>query len=616
MERKEIALEAVFLAIALMLFHGAYAVSGTIKDTSGNLRDLLFTGTPTNPGTLYKDAQDPNPDVLAEICGVGPKYVMVGYGARYDNGTVVFVGVSYSSATQSMAYAGTPGFTSGCYRVANGGEFVISPSYMALTPFTHKAAFPGYLWMMYSDTATGSNAGYVLLENSGRLLGSYSFPSGYYRSGFVRATNEIVFPAEIGIVFQSASGPFTKTITDSSFGPSLTDYRYLVLAVCTDNIGKNCSSIKVARDASEFPVYLPSGVAPIDDQHSYARYAVINGIGSLVCIGPEIAVSITTDKQEVYWSDSITATITVKNVGNVEITTPFTLRLYLEDSAHRVFKTWSFTVNGLAVDEQKSYSATWDAYNHSGTYYFVAAADESNTIKEWEDEATGACAVYGRSNTAPKSFTLKDVTIVSIWINESIVAGWIHDGTYTPFGYNSLSFPKAGIPYNLTFHFASSDEFYEPNPVPRIGVKVFLQENNGMVPFVPIQVWNSTLNGANKTFYTKLTATAELLTDDNGNVSVTVIPTGNKFFLQQYRNYGIADLLGNYTIVMYAQYQGQPLTFVTAPRTFELYLNFTLKNFEYTTALKKGTYLNAPSYIRAVITWIAQLAANIWRVVR
>ncbi len=626
---KEILLSAfVFLAFA-------YAQEAYIM-YSGSPQSLYFTGDSINPGYWYKDAQPDkgNPDVTLRICGVGPKYVAATYAINVS-GTWNYVVISYQDSTTALSYAGSD-VGSGCYEVSPAGAITFSPSHLTTpTPNVYFAAFPARIWVLYSDTSTGDNPNFIFVpEANGYLRGSCtpkpldSRASALFdRYSFDQATGNFEID-NVDITFRSQASSFTKQATDPTFGVS--DERRMVIGVCDDQYGANCFSGTIVATASAFPLQLYSGASPIDDQHAYRRYIVVNGFGKLACIGADLGVSIsipsvsgrscTQGGRCYYWSESVPVTVTVSNLGNVNITTPFKIVVNLKDPNGNVFKSWEFTKDdGLGIKQSAQYSVTWQAYNHSGVYTFEVQVDTDNNVVEWED--VSECSPYASSNVASISFELIDVTLVNIWINKNLVAYWEHtDSTFVPHGYDNIVLSNAGRPYEVTMHIYSSDEFYEPNPVPRVGTAVKFVEENGLSLLAPTQVWNTTLNGQNVTLATKVTNIVEVVTDDEGNFTLVLIPTGRKFELPEYSYLGInSSLLGNYSLCFSGTMaNNEPLKITVQPGAEPIEkLCFNVTDMRYTSPPRASAldFAHLNSFVRLALNWISEIFGNAWRAI-
>jgi hypothetical protein len=543
---------ALFLPIFLLLAALPLPVSAVSGRFTNDI-DLYFTGTSSDPGTLYQDAIDGNQDVGIQLCDVGQRYVGAFY-AIYVSGSWRYVLISYSSFNTALALTDID-VGGGCYSVTD-GFLTVSPSELTTpSPNVKKAAFPGRLYIGYAASGNpGTVSSFVFGSTTATLLGDYSMSRS-----FDQATRQISVQTPT-ITFQTSSMSFSKSAADPSFG--LTTDRMAVLGVCDDTDGLSCSDGK-AYSSSAFPALFNSGLSSgdVNDQTTHTKYVVMNGIGKPLCIGANIKTTINSvQPNPIYYSQTLAINYTISNPrdvpyelygGNVQVTTPFVINIsiYNASNSNRVVYSTLVAVNStISPDASIRTTLDWPAYAHSGQYTVRVNADSRNAIMECNEG----------DNIATQNFELKPITLPDIYI----------DGSLT----NIFSYPNS--PYNLSFYIKNSDNDTLSN------ANVTLVQVNGLMLAAPVQTYNRT-TGINQSSSDGLVteSTVKFKTDYYGWATFTYIPTYNRFYLPQYSYIGLQNSVGGYAMYFGgSQADGVDFKFVlngSLSSTYPLYIGNT-----------------------------------------
>ncbi len=579
----------ILLISFIILLKPVLSVSGAIVDSGGNTQSVYFTGDAADPKTWYMDATDGNPDLGLKICDVGQKYVGGAYAIKVG-GTWKSVLVTYKSDTEALSYTDQTDGT-GCY-YTTAGYLTISPSHLYTpNPDVYYAAFPGRLWIAYEDSANpGTLSNFVLAD--GQLLGSYSFSRSFDEN-----TNTIQIDTPT-ITYQGSGTTFSKSATDPTFG--ISSDRKMVVGVCAENnYGDNCYSGVVLPDEGTFPLTLPSGASPIDDQHVYRRSIVMNGMGYPICIGANLKIDLSNPTPNpVYYSQNLTVTYTITNYrdtpteangGNVKVTTDFLLniQIYNASNSSQVIYNQNFIVSSdINPGDSVTGNFTWPAYAHSGTYKIKFTVDSGNNIAECVES----------DNSAEKTFEIKPIILPQIWIN----------------GNKSTIFPDPGIPYNVTFYIKNSDN----ESVSLSEVRIV--EENGMNLFVPTQIWNYTYdNYGNITLNGTISVdTVKFYTDINGTAKIIMIPTGNILYAPEYSYTNAKDILGNYSIYMEGTTaSGDPFVFILNGEISYKYPLYLANIYRYSNDASYTDLPNLNNYAKIVMNMIYKIFAKFWNLV-
>ncbi|MFH1590892.1 MAG: CARDB domain-containing protein [archaeon] len=532
-----------FICLLIFFF---FAFSATAQSTGfTNQQQLYFTGSSSDPATLYQDAIDGNVDVGLQLCGVGQRYVGAFY-ALYD-GSWNYVLVSYDPSGNALTDANQAGACDSTIA----GFFTMSPSYFSTNdPDTYKAAFPGKLWVGYSSSSAnpGTVSNFAYGSTNAYLLGDYSVTRAFSES-----TRQVTIQTPT-ISFQTSSGSFSYAANHASYG--IDTQRRMVIGFCSDDYGASCSDGSVFSSAA-FPATFDSGLSAgqVNDQNTYTRYVVLNSIGKTMCIGSNLQISTPTASPDpVYYSQVLNSTFTISNPrdtpdetsgGNVAVTTDFLLNISIynaSDATQVVYFSQRQITDDLSPDENAAIWFNWTAFARSGTYTIKVVVDAGGEIEE---------CVEG-DNSQTKNFVLKPITIPEIYID----------------GQRTDNFSYANVPYNLTIHLRNSDNTTLNNAT------VQIVEQNGLTLMVPTQVYNHTVdsNGTEEQTGPVTTTSVEFSTDYYGNASFTFIPTYNRLYLAQYNYSNLEDYIGNYSLYFQgSQADGEDFKFVIGGVLYSTY---------------------------------------------
>lgn len=523
-----------FIVFILLIFVGVSTAAAQFTVQ----QQLYFTGTSAAPGTLYQDAIGPNADAGIRLCGQGPgRYVGATYAANIG-GNWVYELVSYRTSSQALAEANTPQ-AGGCYDTVP-GLMTVSPSALTTpSPNVQKAALPGRLYVGHaSSTNPGSITQFELGGDSMRLRGDYTIQRSFDQGTLaITAQNPT-------IAFQTISGTFTKSGTDPLFG--VASDRPLILAVCTDPDGASCSA-GTSITSNIFPYAMSTGLTAgqVNDQITHTRYVVANGLGKTVCIGANLVVSIDTiDPDPVYYSQNLSISFTTTNQrdtpfevngGNVDITTPFDIRVRIHNATNPsqvVYDATQTISQVIAPNGGVTLNLEWPAFAHSGIYTVRVDTDANDDIVECNEG----------DNTATQNFELRPITLPDIFID----------------GVETTEFPYPNAPFNLSFTMKNSDN------LTLVNATVNMVETNGLTVMAPTQIYNRSISpSASVPDGVRTNTTATFITDNGGNASLYFMPTYNKLYLPQYAYTDLDTYIGDYALVMTGrQADGEVFTFV------------------------------------------------------
>ncbi|MCK5107308.1 MAG: hypothetical protein KAQ83_01140 [Nanoarchaeota archaeon] len=488
-----------------------------------NQQQLKFTGTSSSPGTLYQDAIGTNVDVGIEVCDTPPVATYVGGFYALRKGASNW---EYSLATYSTGGSNALALTSwdgSCYTATPASVTVSPSSFTTPNPDVYRAALPGRLWIGYAGSSNpGDNFGdnFIYANESAELRGSYDVTRSYTN----QATG-IVSITPTQITFISDAGTFSKNAGDGSFG--IDADRPALLGICSDDYGYDCNDGTTSTSAA--PALLASGITNPNDQFTYTRYSVINGLGYEMCIGPNLDATISTITPDpIYYSQTLDITFVVENPrdtptelygGNVDVTTDFDVNIRIYNSTGDEVYSVTRVISETIVPDGSSTPRTveWLAIGHSGQYRVEVEADSGDNVEE----------CYNVDNTAISYFDLLPITLPEVYI----------DGVET----NDFTYPN--IPYNLTMVLQNSDEDVLSDS------NVIIQETNGLSLTAPTQIYNRTIGGGgNEKSGVVVTTNVNLVANANGRISLAFIPTYNKFYLAQYNYTDLDEYIGNYSL--------------------------------------------------------------------
>ena len=547
-------------------------------------QSMVFTGTSVDPSTFYQDGVGGafgNPDIGIQLCDAGQRYVGAFYAVNVS-GSFASTLVTYSSSTNALALTSNDD-GGGCFSVSP-GFLTVSPSYLTTpSPFVYRAALPGRLFIGYGLSANpGSVSDYVWSNGDATLQGSYSVSRS-----FDQGTRDIAVSTP-QITFTSTSGSFSKSATDGNFGVS--DERRMALGICNDNYGGNCDSGGILSTAT-FPQTLASGLVPaqVNDQNTWDKYVVINGLGNIMCIGANLQNTLSgVSPDPVYYGQTLSYTVTFRNPrdtpfelngGNVDVTTPFNVfvRIYEQANVSNVVETQTLnSVGTLSPDGTFAVPLTWPAFATSGTYVIETTIDSGGVIAECNEG----------DNVATTTFELLPVTLPEIYIDDV----------------NTTTFERPNVPYRVDVHIANSDGDILRN------ANVSITEENGLTLGAPVQRYNRT-TGPNSSVQDAIRARTELYftTDYDGNASFTFIPTHNQLYNPEYASLGLANYAGNYSLRLTGvEDNGDPFRFVTDGVLFD-YFGLNVTGLDY-----NGTYPNKAIYREGVTAQIMDFAYRVY----
>ncbi len=536
-------LKVNFLTLILILFFTlvlqtcvVFGESATITKQSGG---LYFTGNSNDPSTLYQDGIDGNLDVGVRLCDAGgQRYVGAFYAVRVQ-GTWKYVLVSYNPASSSaLSFTDVSSSEPDCYETTP-GLLTISPSQLTVTdPDVYMAAFPARLWIGYSSTSEnpGTVSNFVFGDNNAVFRGYYSV---------TRTFDQLTKKISIGVptvTFQTTGGSFSKSLADATFG--LNDKRKIAIGICNDENGFDCSDGEIFS-AAAFPDF-DTGLVSVDDQMTYTKYVVINGLGNPLCIGPNLRTSVqSVTPNPVYYSQTLNISFSISNPrdtpyeingGNVDVTTNFivNVKIYNKTNPSQVIYEKNIPIsNTIIPDGSVTLNLEWPAYAKSGFYTVLVTVDSDDDIAECNEG----------DNSDSRDFELKPIVLPEIYID----------------GEQNDTFPYPNQPYKLDFHFKNSDDKILKNST------VLLFQVNGLSLCAPSQVFNLTIDDSNNTIRSGLTSTSiiSFVTDYYGNSSFTFIPTYNKLYEPEYAYLNYSDAVGNYSLYFEGNTEeGEPFNFI------------------------------------------------------
>ena len=570
------------MLVLLLLVPFASAVTGKFTVSTG----MKFTGTSSDPGTYYQDGVGGsygNPDIGIELCDAGSRYVGA-VNAINIGGTWQYFLVSYSSSTNALALT-TEDQGNGCYQ-AQPGYITISPSKLSTpSPEVYRASLPSNLYIGYDTSANpGGISDFVYSQGSAKLLGDYSVGRSY-----VQSTNKITISTP-QITFTSTSGSFSKSASDSTFG--INSERRLALGICDDDHGEGCVDGGILTSPT-FPTSLNTGLSTslVNDQHTYTKYVVLNGIGKSMCIGANLRSVVSVNPDPIYYSQMLNISIILSNPrntpyeingGNVDITSPFDVdvKIYEQGNPSNQVYSTSFSVTGnILAGGSYPVSITWPANAHSGTYVVSVTADVNNDLTECVES----------DNDATTTFELKPVTIPEVFID----------------GVETSNFNNPNVPYKVNIHMKNSDNDILSNAT------VIITEENGLTLTIPTQIYNRTIDSSNNSVRDGIRTKTEAMmkTDNSGNLSFTFIPTHNPLYDPDYNYLHLDSYIGDYALYMKGnQSDGSQFKFIKNQVLYSEY-NFEIINNTYNGTLSTKT-LEHQTFVTQMMDFVYHLYNN------
>jgi len=502
------------LMMMFVLVSSVFALDAFFYDDPGSglgIVDLAYNAN--DPPTAYLESA-PNPNGAPAICGLGSsKYVGMGYGANVS-GVMEFVLISKNTiggVTDSLNQADTQIGSTDCYHYNTPSSHDVSISHFNLNfPEVFVGAMPAVPVLMYADDADGStNPGYIFFNDSGsgKLLGSYTI-SSYANSAFDQGTRDITLKVSQVKHTKTDSSTLTSSINDATHG--ISSARPIIVAICDDDRGRDCSDASVVTDGTTLKnsgISLSTGLTVPDliDTQTTTKYQVVNGITSdSICIGPQLQInSVSNDAGgPLLSSETADVTVKVKNIGNVDVTTNFNVTVtganlnHVEEITDTLVPNveYTFTVNDVLPGPA------------SGSYAYTAQV---------RDLDAGISTCGSDSHTSFTSLTVSNIIFPQIWING------VPDGNFT----------YAGMINNLTIQLNDSDGS-APGDFANWTLMIF--EINGNTLLAPVQSGD---NGNGDYSITPFSV-AMVTLDETGYGSFTVSPGSSPILLDD-QNYSL-----------------------------------------------------------------------------
>jgi len=504
------------LILLLFCFGLAFSQSAAIIDNTNTVRDVYSSSA----YKVYVDTFGINPDFGIRLCNVGQKYVGAVYSANLGGGNYKYITISKNLTTGSintLVYTPT-NLGGGCYATPIDAFAFSQFRDFTRTPPVYVSAFPGRIHVLYSDNPDGSSPAFISVPTSnGWLRGSYTVPLSV--NSFNQSTGRVTADVT-SITFETDAGSMTKSPSDSEWGLNNATGRSMLLALCTDDFGDSCSDAVIVNRSADLPVKLSLGL-PTNDQVVYNRYVVVDGLGyGPLCIGADLRlVSVAFSANPVNPGQPTNVTITIRNDGNVNVTTDFRLTLNITGPSGFFNQTnWTITEN-LAPGQSTTRNITFTNTTRSGSYVFTAQVDSLNEIVE--------CNKSDDTNSGM-------LTIIKTYTIHVLIDGVEND-----------TFPYAGRPYNVTVYLNDSDGNVVPN------VKFVFTETNGLNPFTPTQIWNNSGNLIGLKSY----SIGEITTNSSGYAMLAAVPTCNRLYADPIRGPLLISEIGNYSMKVEA-YEG------------------------------------------------------------
>jgi hypothetical protein len=504
------------LLFLLFLLPFAFPASAAIVNSTGSTWNV----TASFADKVYVDvlpSPSVNPDFAMKLCDVGQKFVAAVYAAN-SSGTAIYTSVSKNLTSGSSATLVYTTLGAGpCYTTPTDSFAFSQFRDFARSPNVFVSAFPGRLHALYSGTSDGASPSFVFMNYSGGwLMGSYSTTQSFSES-----TNNVT--ANIAsISFVTDAGTVSKAPSDSDWGISSSTGRSLVIALCSDDYGGNCSDMRLLNSSSELPAQLALHQT-VSDAVTYRRYFVVNGLGyGPLCMGADLAPSISFGTNPISAGGNSTVNVTITNNGNVQVTTNFRLTLNITGPGGFSNQTnWTITET-IPAGGSTSRAFTFLNTSRSGTYTFTAESDSLGDIAECDE-----------NNVVTDSLTVQAVYLMHVLI----------DGNETNI------FPYAGQPYNVTVYVSDSDGNNVTNPY------FLFTETNGLNLFTPTQLWND----SGKLYNLSSTVTGQMRGNGSGVAMLAVVPTCNKLYDDPAKNATLLAAIGNYSMKLNAYNSGHAI---------------------------------------------------------
>lgn len=584
MKEKIIAISFILsLTITLVSAQEGYI----IEEGPDEYNSVIYNWGSSDSNSYYQDALAGNPDLGVMVCDAEQDNPYLGLVSlmNQDDDPEWFL-MSYSSQTDNLPEANIDESFRGdsCARTSI-SSFFISPSvFEGNSPPTRVAAHPTDNYLIVSDNPSGSGGQFV--DANSQLSGSYSGNMDY-----TFASNDIQMDLS-SINVDSDIG--TRSYDLNEPGRGISDDRPLIAGVCNDDEGAQClTGVDTFTNPTDIPVTYGFDVqqSDVNDQNVYTRWGVANGIEfEELDIGADSRVTdLTIEQDPIFFSQTQEVEFEISNIGNVPITTSFDVEATIEgpsDSdltdSETVFEE-TFTISeGLPENGgSTTRSFEWLAEDFSGDYTVRIESDINNDLNE---------IVEG--DLESDTFELKPITLPDVFVDGELKER------------EDTEFESAGEPYNLSLVMRNSDEVRLPD------ANVRIIEEDGTSSFAPTQGWNASEDGE----FEKLgvTSEAEINVDDEGEASVTMIPTGNVLLKEEYNETELNDLIDYNMYLEGEEEDGTEFTFVIDEETTDQY-PLEVDNPEDIQGTSENKSLpNLESYTKAAMNQVYSIFANFW----
>jgi len=563
-KKKRLYLVLFTLILVILLSSFVLSQSTGFTDTSA----LKYTGVEGNIRTVYQDGISPNADIGLQLCDIsGHKYIGGFYAIKVLS-EWKYVLVTYKSSTESLSRTSN---IDGSCRSTSGATLTISPSELTTPdPDVKKAAHPGYLWIGSDDDSAnpGTISDFEWSGSNAELDGDYDSVSPVFDQN-----TRLVTLGEFNAEWQGEGYSVSRGMGDSTHG--LSSDRPAVIGLCSNSQGSVCSAGDVYND-DEFPLYFSTGLSAndVNDQNTYTRYIVVNGISDPFCIGSNLQVgTVNVGPDPVYYNQTLSINITLSHQsytdtkgGNVDVTSPFLVRVRVVNSSHTLMDTYVNHSTGVTAGSTSVPigEVTWNAIAHSGDYYVYVDVDTDDTIEE--------CVESDNSDTSTE-FELKPITLPQVYID----------------GYRSTEFPYANVPYSVRMSLQNSDTDVLRNAT------VNIIERNGLNVMAPMQIYNRSIDNSGGTVQSGIVSLNKItfLTDYDGQATFTFVPTYNNLYDSQYSYLDVDSYVGNYDLYFYGvQADGETFKFVQDGGLYSNF-SFTIGDTDYSGPFSQKSLYNS-----------------------